>query len=239
MTPVLSLVTGTINRPQSFERLLVSVVLNTTVPYEFIVGDASEIPHSVDGFPHVQLHHENPRLGHSKGYNKLFAMCKGKYTLYLNDDAEVTEGYDTLAVDFMEAHPNIGLGCLLYSENGGPFHVNSSWKTMYANFGILPTEFGKRIGWFDEDIEMYGADNSLAFRVLLAGKGIAAVPHTRILHHSVNDAMRKANQVNRLRDNRILTQKYMPLRNEWQAAYERHVISSTEPWDHGRQPAAR
>lgn len=236
--PVLSLVTGTVNRPDSFKRLLTSVIERTTVDYEFIVSDASDIPYPDDTPANVQIFHENPRLGHSKGYNAAFRMCAGDYILWLNDDAEVCEGYDTEAISFMDKHPEIGLGALHYSEppSGLPFHVNSAWGTIYANFGIFPRTLGERVGFFDEELTMYGSDNSIAIRILLAGYGIADIPSARIIHHSVKDKLREENQLARMRDSRILTEKYMPSMRRWQATYKRYCRESSAPWSHGKRP---
>lgn len=234
----LSLVTGTVNRRNSFERLLDSVLRRTTVDYEFIVSDASDQPF-LDHVPaHVQIQYEFPRLGHVKGYNNAFRLCSGDYILWLNDDAEVCEGYDVAAIEFMEKHPRIGLGALHYSEpsNGLPFHVNEAWKTMYANFGIFPRTLGQRVEFFDEDLEMYGGDNSIAIKILLAGYGIADIPNAKIIHHAEDDQIRKDNQSTRYRDNRLLTKKYMPLMREWQATYQRLKCESSTPWSHGVRP---
>ncbi len=155
----------------------------------------------------------------------------------MNDDAEVCEGYAENAIRFMEKHPQIGLGALHYSENGGAFHTNSAWGTTYANFGIFPRCLGESVGFFDEDIEMYGADNSLAFRILLAGKGIADIPEAKVLHHSVEDKIREDNQLGRRKDNRVLSNKYMPLQHQWLATFRRYQIhSGQEPWSHGVEP---
>lgn len=239
MTPLLSLVTGTLNRPEGFKRLLHSVMSRTDVPFEFIVADATDkVPCYTNDVPEgVIVLPENPRLGHTKGYNRAFRQARGTYVLWLNDDAEVCEGYAKKAIDFMDQNPAIGLGALPYSENGGPFHVNSAWKCVYANFGIFKREFGERIGYFDEDIEMYGADNSFTLRVLLAGKGVSEVPGAHILHHSEDDQMRRDNQLARQRDNRVLTKKYMPLQHEWVRTFNRYRITSNlTPWSHGVQP---
>ena len=239
MTPTLSLVTGTLDRPKEFERLLGSIIRHTSVDWELVVADASSGPKYTDGLPgNVVVIEERPRLGHSKGYNRAFNAASGTWVIWLNDDAEVTPGYAENAIRFMEVHPRIGLGCLYYSENGGPFHVNNAWMALYANFGILKKQVGQDAGWFDEELYMYGADNSLAIRILIMGYGVAGIPDSRILHHSVNDQQRRDNQNHRGRDNRILTKKYLsyPLMQQWQATYKRHSLPHDHPWVHGVPP---
>lgn len=236
----LSVVTGKLGRDESFRRLLQSVFEHTCVEFELIIADASDVPYAPSA-PNVHVIHEKPRQTHSTGYNAAFRACRGEFLLWLNDDAEVTPGYDREAIAFMEAHPKIGLGALHYSEpeNGIEFHVNSAWDCLYANFGIFRKSLGEQIGYFDEDIRMYGSDNSIALKVLLANFGIADIPRAKIIHHSVNDAVRSANQIGRLRDNETLTRKYMPLQNQWTSAFRRHYVETgTVPWSHGRQPQA-
>lgn len=234
----LSLVTGAYERPNPLRRLVDSVLTRTHGEFELIISDASSVPFACDD-PRVRVLHEVPRLGHAKGYNAAFRECHGEYILWLNDDAEVCDGYDSEALAFMEAHPEIGLGALHYSENNAPFHVNSAWGVLYANFGIFPRKLGERVGFFDERLTMYGADNSLAIRILLAGYGVADIPGARILHHSQKDRVRTENQSSRPRDNRILQERYMPRIKEWRAAYMRHhVDTGSIPWSHGVPPRA-
>jgi len=237
--PLLSLVTGKVERDPSFARLVRSIVLHTKVNWELVVSDASEIPY-VSEWRNVRVIHEKPRLGHVRGYNRAFGEAKGKWILFLNDDAEVLPNYDLEAIAFMEAHPDIGLGALHYSENGGPFHVNSAWGCVYANFGIFPRLLGEDVGFFDEDIRMYGGDNSFAFRILLADYGIADIPTARVLHHVQKDEIRCANELTQRNDNDILCKKYMPLQSEWTATYQKYRVDTSggETWSHGMRPEA-
>lgn len=234
MKPVLSLVTGTRNRPESFRRLVDSVERHTTVPWELVVSDASDEPYQDDFGPNVRIIPERPRLNCVKGYNIAFRAAIGEWSIWLNDDAEVMPGYDVAAIQFMEAHPQVGLGALHYSEGGGPFHVNSAWKSLYANFGIFRTRLGAEVGWFDEDLTMYGCDNSLTFRFLLYGLGVSDIPNAKVFHHSEKDQCRVENQQARSLDNRTLTEKYMPLQDRWRLTYWRlRVPTGTIPWAHG------
>lgn len=238
MIPVLSLVTGTLNRPDSFARLVDSVIAHTDVPWELVVSDASDLPVDHDD-PRVRILPERPRLGCVKGYNRAFRAALGEWVIWLNDDAEVVEGYALSAIAFMEGHPQTGLGCLYYSEKGGPFHINSAWSVPYANFGIIRRSLGDRVGWFDEDLTMYGNDNSLTLRVLLSGHGVAGIRDAKVIHHSVQDLTRMENQVHRLRDNDTLNRKYLTpsIKRQWQATYNRfRQEGDIVAWSHGRRP---
>jgi GT2 family glycosyltransferase len=208
--PILSLVTGTLNRRDAFNRLVRSIISRTDMPWELVVSDASDEPYPDEYPDNVKIIPERPRLGCVKGYNKAFSMCSGKWVLYLNDDAEVMPGYARAAVDYMEANPEIGLGALYYAEVTLPFAVQEYKDMVYANFGILSKELGNKIGWMDTITKMYGNDNSIAFRVLMEGKGIGTIEKARIWHHSVNDKLRQENQEGRFEDASKLMEKYGP-----------------------------
>ncbi len=209
MVPLLSLVTGTLDRPGSLKRLIASVQKHTTVPWELIVSDASEKP-ALEVMPlNIKVLLERPRKGFTKGYNHALTHCQGRWVIWLNDDAEVLPGYAEKAIEFMECHPKIGLGALSWADNGGSsFKVSMHWGMPYANFGIISRDLGNQVGWFDEDFEMYGSDNSLTFRVLMAGKGVMGVPGQFIRHHRIQDAHRIANQKNRIIEAQRLADKY-------------------------------
>jgi hypothetical protein len=73
----------------------------------------------------------------------------------------------------------------------------------------------------------------------MADYGIAEIAGARILHHSEQDEVRRENQINRLRDNRILQELYMPHRKKWTANYLKHKLPiEGEAWSHGRKVIA-
>ncbi len=222
MTPLLSLVTGTMDRPESLKRLVKSIQTHTDVPWELIIADASEKP-SLDVMPlNIKVLLERPRKGFTKGYNHAFTHCQGKWVIWLNDDAEVLAGYDVKAIEFMEHHPKIGLGALQYADGDSSlFRVQTHWRMPYANFGIISKDFGDKVGWFDEDFVMYGSDNSLTFRVLMAGKGVSGISGEFIRHHKIQDAHREANQKTRIAEAKKLTDKYFRYHQGMMSNYQR------------------
>ena len=219
----LSIVTGTRNRRESLERLINSIVANTPVECELIIADASDSGTLFSTKQNIRILGEHPRLGCSRGYNRAFAEAQGEFVLWVNDDCEVLPGYAEHAITYMEAHPQIGLGALPYSNKGGPFltNANSFDGMTYANFGIIRRELGNQIGWFDEIVKMYGCDNSIGFRVLLAGFGIGEVPFGGILHHEHDDEYRHENLKGQQEDAARLKAKYEPLLPQMRAVYER------------------
>lgn len=223
--PVLSLVTGTLNREASLQRLIRSIERNTPVDWELIVADASDFPVNQIGFPHnVFVIRESPRRGCTAGYNTAFRAASGEWVIWLNDDCEVESGYAETAIRFMERNPEIGLGALYYSDpNHAGYRINQHSGMDYANFGILRRSLGAQVGWFDDDLVMYGNDNSLTYRVLMAGKGVAGIPGTRITHHSENDQHRRENNNHpfRVAQADLMQAKYGPHMAQMREVYER------------------
>lgn len=232
MTPTLSLITGTRNRPADFRRLVDSIERYTPMPYEIVVSDASDTPienepvATDDTWPKIRIIPERPRVNCTYGYNRAFREACGAWVLWVNDDVEVLPFYAENAIRFMEAHPEIGLGALYYADAGTreSFHVNTcGFGMLYANFGILRREMGNQVGWFDDTLTMYGNDNSLTYRVLMAGKGVSGIPDARLFHHSTRDAHRTENNDDEYRQAQadLLRAKYGPHAGQMREVYER------------------
>jgi GT2 family glycosyltransferase len=225
MTPVLSLVTGTLDRPQSFQRLYQSIRERTKVPWELVVSDASnpETKSYTTDLENVVSIREWPRAGCVKGYNKAFSQVRGKWVIWLNDDAEVMPGYDEAAIKYMEQHPECGLGALYYANLTLPFFIQTYHDMIYANFGIISKELGDQIGWMDDVVRMYGNDNSICFRVLLEGKGLGSIPGSRIWHHPFVDQQRKENVARQREDAEALMGKYRQALPFMREVYDRYL----------------
>jgi len=211
VTPVLSIVTGTVDRQDSLQRFVRSVVEITTLDYELLIIDAGSSPTQVNLPPQARIIAERPRRTYVAGYNAAFRECKGEFVTWMNDDAEVTQGWDVAAVDFMRQNPDIGLGCMPFRDPGeAAFRICDLWYLPYANFGIIRRKIGDAVGWFDQDLTMYGSDNAITFKVLLAGHGVAPIYASRVIHHRVKDQVRASNQNSRIADGRLITSRYMP-----------------------------
>lgn len=245
-SPVLSVVVGTRNREESLQRFVRSVIAHTSCSFEIVISDASDVPVNLVGYDaNIRVIPERPRLGCTRGFNVAFSNANGIWVIWGNDDCEVVPGYDTAAIRFMESHPEIGLGALYYQEGGRAFQVNAYFDMVYANFGILSRELGNQVGWFDSDFPMYGSDNSLAFRVLLAGKGVAGISDARIIHHATLDRHREENNdiQKRIRDAESLVAKYGARMTEMQETYRRNggavpgLNDQTPDWLKAQLPA--
>lgn len=239
MSPVLSLVTGTIDRHASLKKFVESVIRHAQLSYELLIIDAGSEPISCMPLPllpaEARVIREWPRKTYVSGYNSAFRECRGEFVVWLNDDAEVTAGWDVAAVDFMRAHPQVGIGCMPFFDPNRPtergaspvegFNVSELWGLPYANFGIISRELGDKVGWFDSDLTMYGSDNSITFKVLLAGFGVAPIANARIIHHRFKDHIRQVNQASRARivDGKTIVERYRPQIRKLNKAFWTHI----------------
>ena len=205
----LTVITGTVDRPAYFKKMLVSIETHTPpVKWELIVADGSRPALKKTGADNVTLLADQARMGFSKALNRCARRARGRWIAWLNDDVEVQPGWADRAIQFMEAHPEVGLGAFYWCDKRPPWKVEQAWGIVYANFGIISRSLGDRIGWFDEEIRMYGADMALTFRVLKAGKSVSPVPGARILHHRADDAFRRSNATDQ--SYKRLVSKYNP-----------------------------
>jgi GT2 family glycosyltransferase len=229
----LSIISGTVDRPAHLAKFVKSVLQHTDIPYELILLDAGINPVELSSIANpgdpVIVIREPKKLGYAKAYNNGFKAAKGKYCVFLNDDCTVTPSWAIEAVRFMDKTPWCGLGAIYFSNYGDdPFHISEWLGLPYANFGIISKELGDKIGWFDECCYTYGADNSLTFKVLLDGKGIAGIPYSKIVHSPINDNNKIVNMTRQPEDARNLLLKYrhrLPEMIEVQRRYPKSAMN--------------
>jgi GT2 family glycosyltransferase len=70
-------------------------------------------------FPQARLIVNSENRGFAKACNQGIAISRGKHLFFLNPDSELTPGTFERIVDFMESHPDVGIGgCYLYYPDG-------------------------------------------------------------------------------------------------------------------------
>ncbi len=200
----MSIVVGTRNRPEAWKRFLQSVRDTMTVPYEVLVGDASDDPRYVEEEEHVRVLVERPRLGYCRGFNRCFWHSKSEYVAFFNDDAVLLSGWDRAALDFMRANPCVAVGAVYFKDscghNNSPNHtLQSAFGLTVANFGVVKRTLGCDLGWFDERFTMYGREYNLMeappdqqlFKSLWDGKGPELrEKHARYAHLDVTRSIK-------------------------------------------------
>lgn len=99
------------NGAKMLRQYLPSVVANTTMPdTEIVVADNGSTDDSLDAlrdFPSVQVIRLDQNYGFAEGYNRALQEVDAEYTVLLNSDVEVTPGWLTPLLDFMDAHPQV------------------------------------------------------------------------------------------------------------------------------------
>ncbi len=91
--------------------------------FEVIVIDNASDDGSVEmvkeKFPQARLIVNSENLGFAKACNQGISISGGRYLFLLNPDSELTPGTFERIVDFMESHPDVGIGgCYLYYPDG-------------------------------------------------------------------------------------------------------------------------
>ena len=197
MTEKVSILFGTVDRFSSVCKLIDSIErLTQHSNYEIIVVDGGtdkNLSRWLAEKPNVKYHKEETPQGFARAYNKGAALADGKWLIWLNDDCEVTEGWLTKIVSFMEATPaEVGLGGIPFTDGGSEQLCYQRMYNKYtANFGCISLALWRSLGGFDERYHSYGAETDLNFRVLQSKLEVVVIPDVHIHHVRINDALRK------------------------------------------------
>lgn len=100
------------NGAEMLRRYLPSVVEHTTLPdCEIVVADNGSTDNSLEvlrtAFPSVRTLVLDRNYGFAEGYNRALAETESTYTVLLNSDVEVTEGWLEPLLAFMDTHPDV------------------------------------------------------------------------------------------------------------------------------------
>jgi GT2 family glycosyltransferase len=165
-----------------------------------------------ENFPDVNLVHSYKNLGFAKGINTAVKEAKGKYLLFLNSDADLTNNTLDEIISFMDSSSSVGVvgGVLLNADGSrqrsyGSFYTLSSATKMLiggdkiemknklytqptevdwvsGGFMMINHELFKKIGGFDEHFFMYMEDMELCYRVRKAGYRTYVYPQAVAIH---------------------------------------------------------
>lgn len=100
------------NGAQMLRTYLPSVIEHTSLPdSEIIVADNGSTDDSLDilakEFPSVRAIVLDRNYGFAEGYNRAIAQVDSTYVVLLNSDVEVTEGWLTPLLGYLDAHPGV------------------------------------------------------------------------------------------------------------------------------------
>lgn len=190
----LTLVTGTRNRPEAFERFLESALRFTKPPFEILVADASDEPLQIEkNGGRVRVLREDPPLGFARGYNRLFAEATGEVVVVLNDDLELLPGWASAVARPFRRSRRLGLLALLNQEPGVDYAFLLRYDDLpLANFAAIRRRVGEAVGWYDESVPFYGPDTDLTLKVYDSTWRVQPLLQPVLFHHKPADAERAA-----------------------------------------------
>ena len=204
--PEVSVVVVSYNTADLIEACLLSVRASEGISLEtFVVDNASS-----DGgaalvrgkFPWVRLVENRENRGFGAANNQVLSESAGRYIVLLNPDTEATPQAFRRMVDYMDAHPDVGLAGPSVRNLDGTRQdtISRSYpgeKRSAGEVAGLPGEIAcvmgacqivraglmRDIGGFDEDFFLYGEDQDLCLRIRKKGYEIGHVAPAVILHH--------------------------------------------------------
>ena len=175
----------------------------------------------------LQVIPEPQREGFVRAANKGFRAARGRYLMWLNDDARPLPGSLDRAIEQLAFSPRtVGMVALFHpahaanniafeaQHRGRPFHLLHVRGTLYANFGLASRALFERLGYFDERYFLYGADPDFSLKVWQAGLSVVPAFGALIDHDEVQDQRRESDSNRSAQDNAKLFEKWdLPARN--------------------------
>jgi GT2 family glycosyltransferase len=184
------------------------------VSYEIIVADDASVddtPRVLELIKNIRYVRNESNLGFLRNCNNALEMVKGEFTLFLNNDVQVTKDWlDTLLATFVD-YPNVGVvgpkfvyptghlqeaGAALMSDGSSVMvglnqdaslpRYNYIRRVDYVSGAclLLPTPVLKEIGGFSEEfLPCYCEDSDLCLSVRAKGYDIYYNPLATIVHH--------------------------------------------------------
>ncbi len=185
---------------------LKSVFASQRVSYEVFVVDNASKDGSVEAvqqnFPAVTLIANEKNRGFGAANNQALRNCSGRYVIFLNPDTTVEPGTFFTMVNFMDAHPEIGLAGPKVLNPDGTRQDSVSYRYPghrygAVDLGVLPGNIAcvlgacqiasasllREIGGFDEDFFLYGEDQDICLRIRKRGLEIGFIDDAVIMHH--------------------------------------------------------
>lgn len=183
---------ATFNRLHLLKRALESIASGTTCSHEVIVIDGGSTDGTIEylkSLPNITPVFQGKLLGASRAYNEVWRQIECKYTCWLSDDTEIVDGSLDMAINILEARPEIGMVGLKMKDTMGP----KQWKPyaggiciyglLNCNHGILSMDLLRAVGFFNESYRAYTIDKDLTASVLCAGKSVVMTKQVSVLHH--------------------------------------------------------
>jgi glycosyltransferase involved in cell wall biosynthesis len=138
MQPRVSIITPSFNQGRFLERTIQSVLSQEYGNLEYIIVDGGSDDESLSIIHKYQsrLTHwiSEPDMGQADAINKGFALATGQILAWLNSDDEYRPGAISRAVEFLAAHPEIGM---VYSR---AYYIDQD-DAILAEYPAAPTDY--------------------------------------------------------------------------------------------------
>jgi O-antigen biosynthesis protein len=221
----------------------------SNVSYEIIIADDASVdntPQLVGLIRNIRYLRNERNLGFLRNCNAALDMVKGEYTLFLNNDVQVTSGWlDELIATFVD-YPNVGAvgpkfvyptghlqeaGAALRSD-GSAVMVGLNQDATLPKYNyirrvdyvsgaclLLPTSVLKEIGGFSEEfLPCYCEDSDLCLSVRAKGYDVYYNPMATIVHH----LSKTTDSVNDDFKQSCIANNINTLQTKWGATLEEH-----------------
>jgi GT2 family glycosyltransferase len=235
---MLSIVTGTRNRPDSISAFVRSILEHTTHPFELLIGDASDDEPFACEDERVRILPETEPLGACRAYNRLFRAARGEFVCFLNDDLEVLPEWSDRIFDVFARHPEVELAPIPLIEPDEPLPFVMLYHDVpVTQMGVVRRAAGEQLGWFDECFRAYGTDVDFTMRFVASGRAMAPVFGRVVHHHKLEDDLRTSTSATLQRDNQTLSQRWRPrvpaLRRAYRRVSYRYFRRLSTRWSEG------
>ncbi|MFO7807588.1 MAG: glycosyltransferase family 2 protein [Candidatus Moraniibacteriota bacterium] len=186
----------------------------------------------------IEIIESGTNLGFAKACNSGAKKARGKFILFLNPDAFLTNNSLLEAINYLEKNPDTGAlgGKIIENKTGAPQPWTSGKKTslnkiLFKNTIakpwkknrvtkvdwvsgtalLTPKETFFQIGGFDENFFMYFEDQDYCLRVKNIGKKVVFHPEFQITHYNGKSWSDKKKQKKQyFRSQQIFFKKHMP-----------------------------
>lgn len=219
MKDLISVVVVTRNRKSELIRCLNSLKFSTYKQLEIIVVDNASSP-PVAGwllrkFPGIKLISNKKNTGAAKGRNQGIIISKGKFVLFVDDDAEIDKELISVLVNVLTREKNVGIvqpkiydmekrnvlqgiGCdvNLFTGRVSSLGIREADKGQYDNttelqsvgcIWMVKKQVLDKIGGYDEEYFIPWEDTDFSFRARKAGFRILFAPKALAWHKGLKN----------------------------------------------------